>query len=80
MKRVLQLVFICLLIPLASMAKEWDETLYKQIEQSIKMPQINGKDYDITKFGAKVLIIICNCARARGKWAVFFDFLILFQF
>jgi polygalacturonase/rhamnogalacturonyl hydrolase YesR len=34
-------------------AKEWDEQLYKQIEQSIQSPQISGKDYDITKFGAK---------------------------
>jgi len=34
-------------------AREWDEALYRQIEQSIKAPQISGKDYDITKFGAK---------------------------
>jgi hypothetical protein len=42
------------LLPLLTVsAKEWDEALYKQIEQSIKAPQISGKDYDITKYGAK---------------------------
>jgi polygalacturonase/rhamnogalacturonyl hydrolase YesR len=43
-----------LLLPLLSVsAREWDNRLYKQIEQSIQAPQISGKDYDITKFGAK---------------------------
>ena len=41
------------LMPLTSMAIEWNEQKYRQIEQSIQAPQISGKDYLITKFGAK---------------------------
>ena len=52
--RIIRLLLLALLLPvLQTSAREWDETLYKQIEQSIKTPVINGKDYDITKFGAK---------------------------
>jgi len=36
-----------------SHADKWDEATYKQIEQSIQSPDISGKDYLITKFGAK---------------------------
>ena len=46
-------LMLCLLMPLTSMAIEWDAQKYKQIEQSIQTPQISGKDYLITKFGAK---------------------------
>ena len=52
--RIIRLLLLALLLPvLQASAREWDEALYKQIEQSIKTPVINGKDYDITKFGAK---------------------------
>ena len=53
MKNLLQLMLLCLLFPMFTYADHWDEAKYKQIEQSIQQPQINGKDYDITKFGAK---------------------------
>ena len=53
MKTLLQLTLLCLLFPLLSHANGWDETTYRQIEQSIQQPQISGKDYVITKFGAK---------------------------
>jgi polygalacturonase len=53
MKKLLQLMLLCLLFPMLSHADGWDEALYKQIEQSIRQPQISGKDYPITKFGAK---------------------------
>ena len=53
MKKLLQLTLLCLLFPLLSHAISWDETKYRQIEQSIRQPQISGKDYVITKFGAK---------------------------
>ena len=42
-----------MLLSLTATANEWDEQLYKQIEQSIQSPVISGSDYDITKFGAK---------------------------
>ena len=41
------------LVALSAQAGGWDEKAYKQIEQSIQVPQISGKDYVITKFGAK---------------------------
>ncbi|MBR1394031.1 MAG: glycoside hydrolase family 88 protein [Prevotella sp.] len=53
MRNLIQLTILCLLFPLLSHANHWDEAQYKQIEQSIQQPQISGKDYDITKFGAK---------------------------
>ncbi|MCH5311547.1 MAG: glycoside hydrolase family 28 protein [Prevotella sp.] len=53
MEKLLKLILLCLLFPLFGHANGLDETMYKQIEQSIKAPQIRGKDYAITKFGAK---------------------------
>ena len=43
----------CLLLPLMAIAEGWDETKYKQIEQSIRVPKFAQKDYLITKYGAK---------------------------
>ncbi|MCR5159317.1 MAG: glycoside hydrolase family 88 protein [Prevotella sp.] len=53
MKKLLQTLLICCLVSLAAHAEGWDQTKYQQIEQSIQAPQTSGKDYDITKFGAK---------------------------
>ena len=47
------LPIMLLLLALPAAGREWDEQLYRQIEQSIQTPQIEGSDYDITKFGAK---------------------------
>ena len=44
---------LCLLLPLAAAAQQWDEAQYKQIEQSIRVPQFADKAYVITKYGAK---------------------------
>ena len=52
-KKLFSALMLCLLMPLATMAIEWDAQKYQQIEQSIQTPQISGKDYLITKFGAK---------------------------
>ncbi len=41
------------LLPLLASANEWNQALYKQIEQSIQRPQTQGSDYLITKYGAK---------------------------
>ncbi len=41
------------MLPLLANAQGWDEAQYKQIEQSIRVPQFADKDYLITKFGAK---------------------------
>ena len=53
MKRFLQTLLICLIATMSAQAAKWDDVCYRQIEQSIKSPQISGKDYDITKYGAK---------------------------
>ena len=42
-----------LFVVLGMQAQGWDDEMYKQIERSIQTPQIDGKDYLITKFGAK---------------------------
>ena len=65
MKRLLQLTLLCLLFPLLSHAEGWDEATYRQIEQSIQQPQIAGKDYLITAFGAS-----SNATAAQNQKAI----------
>ncbi len=52
MSKPLTFLLFAILCPLVAMANKWDDNVYKQIEQSIQTPQISGKDYVITKFGA----------------------------
>ena len=52
-KNLLQIIVSLLFVPFMANAADWDEQTYRQIEQSIAVPQITGKDYLITKFGAK---------------------------
>ena len=56
MKKIFKLLLIALLIPAWANAAGWDESEYKRIEQSIKLPDFaqNGKVYDINKYGAKL--------------------------
>ena len=42
-----------LLAPIITVAQDWDEGMYQQIEQSIRVPQFAEKAFPITKFGAK---------------------------
>ena len=53
MKRILQTVALLVFVVLGMQAKGWNEQEYRQIEQSIRLPQFSDKVYDITKFGAK---------------------------
>ena len=53
MKRFLQTVALLALVVLGLQAKGWDDVQYRQIEQSIRVPQFAQKDYIITKYGAK---------------------------
>ena len=53
MKKTTLWMLFCLLCALPTHANGWDEAKYKQIEQSIRVPQFANKDYVITKFGAK---------------------------
>jgi unsaturated rhamnogalacturonyl hydrolase len=48
----LSTLLVALLLPLLGFAQSWDEAMYKQIEQSIRMPQFADREYTITQFGA----------------------------
>ena len=43
MKRILQTLLLCALVTLTAQAKGWDQQQYKQIEQSIRVPQFATK-------------------------------------
>ncbi len=53
MKRFLQIVMLLTVVAMAVQAKGWNDQEYKQIEQSIRLPQFADKAYVITKYGAK---------------------------
>ena len=53
MKKILQIVMLCMLTPLLAAAQQWNEAQYRQIEQSIRTPKFADKAYLITKYGAK---------------------------
>ncbi|MDE5570667.1 MAG: glycoside hydrolase family 88 protein, partial [Prevotella sp.] len=53
MKRLLQTLLLCMCVVLTTQAKGWDEQQYKQIEQSIRVPQFANREFPITKYGAK---------------------------
>ena len=53
MKRLFQTLLLCVLVTLSAQAKGWDDQQYKQIEQSIRVPQFANRDFPITKYGAK---------------------------
>ena len=54
MKKKLFVLWMCsLLAPIITVAQGWDEAMYQQIEQSIRMPKFAEKTFPITKFGAK---------------------------
>ena len=52
-KKLIQLIVFLLTLPVMANAAEWDEQTYRQIEQSIAMPQTGTAEYVITKYGAK---------------------------
>ena len=53
MKKLMLWMMFALLFPTIAAAQGWDEAKYKQIEQSIRVPQFADKEYPITKYGAK---------------------------
>ena len=50
--KYLYLFIICVLCPLVSNAEDGWDTLYHQIEQSIRKPEFADAQFDITKYGA----------------------------
>ena len=67
MKRILQLLLLCLIVPSFAQAKAWDEEEYKRIEQSIKAPTFPEKDFLITKYGAKTTNSAAQNQKAINK-------------
>jgi len=53
MKKLLQTVLLCVLTMMATQSMAWDDQAYKQIEQSIRVPQFADRVFLITKYGAK---------------------------
>ena len=54
MKKMFLLLMLSLLMPMLAVGTpQWDEATYRQIEQSIRVPQFADKAYVITKYGAK---------------------------
>ena len=54
MKRLIQTLLLSALGLLTVQAQGWNEAQYRQIEQSIRVPQFAAQDFPITKYGAKV--------------------------
>ena len=50
--RYLSTLLVALLLPLLASAQSWNDAQYKQIEQSIRLPQFADREFVITKFGA----------------------------
>ena len=54
MKKLLNTTLLfCMFFPLLVFADGWDEQQYREIEQSIRLPQFAAQDFPITKYGAK---------------------------
>ena len=53
MKRLFQTLLLCVAVALTVQARGWNDQQYRQIEQSIRVPQFADRDYPITKYGAK---------------------------
>ena len=52
MKKFMTLLMLCI-VAISAQANGWNEQQYKQIEQSIRMPQFADRVFLITKYGAK---------------------------
>lgn len=62
----LQTLLLCLLFPLTIAASAW-ETQYKQIEESIRMPQFADRTFNITKYGASLKASAASNQKAINK-------------
>ena len=63
----LQTILLCLLFPLAVCASAWDDAKYKQIEQSIRMPEFADRTFDIRKYGASLKATPAQNQKAINK-------------
>ena len=63
MKRLLQTALLYVLAVLTVQAQGWQEQQYREIEQSIRVPQFAAQDFLITKYGARTT----NTAKKNQK-------------
>ena len=63
----LKTLLLALLLPVCAWASGWNDTEYKQIEQSILKPQLHERQFDISKFGAKATASAAQNQKAINK-------------
>ena len=63
MKRLLQTALLYVLAVLTVQAQGWQEQQYREIEQSIRVPQFAAQDFHITRYGARTT----NTAKKNQK-------------
>ena len=61
----LQTILLCLLFPLAVCASAWDDAKYKQIEQSIRMPEFADRTFDIRNTKRKLRASAAQIRRGK---------------
>ncbi len=65
--KYLKTLLLALLLPACAWASGWNDTEYKQIEQSIQLPQLNERQFVISKFGAKTTASAAQNQKAINK-------------
>ena len=65
MNKSLKTLLLALLLPVCAWASNWNEQEYKQIEQSIQLPQLHERQFVITSFGVKQ-----NASAAQNQKAI----------
>lgn len=65
-RNVKLILMLLAFLPLCAIAQgNWNDALYKQIEQNVKEPVFKDKTYDVTKYGASV-----NATAAKNQKAI----------
>ncbi|MGI6232732.1 MAG: glycoside hydrolase family 88 protein [Prevotella sp.] len=65
--RQIALSLALLLLPLFSVAQQWNENEYHQIERSIRKPEFANRDFNITDFGASQKATAAKNQRAINR-------------
>ena len=65
--RYLTLTMLCVLMSLCASADNWNDKLYKQIEQSVSEPTFPDRTVNITKYGASVKASAAKNQKAINK-------------
>lgn len=63
----LSTLLVILFLPLMISAQQWDEAMYRSIEESIRQPQFSDRQYSIINFGASTKATAAKNQRAINK-------------